>query len=258
MMKKILAMLLAGTVALMLSACSTSGTGDESSTGSTTTSGETESTTPETTEPTEPQEEAVPGSFREQYVGDREQGPEWFYMYDNDGSGWRELVTAESMVEDNPDAGYDGYGDNWRLPYEEGDGKDGGNNADYSSFTDWFGVQADISGNGGKTKLAAVYKVSADGTLDIGPWKHAVTTPNDDYSELVEVDKYSPDCTIQILKNNEEVLYEAETTAMDGQSASMSVEVKAGDEIYFTVTSNGNSFETLISFDTIDVEFTAA
>ncbi|HIZ20854.1 MAG TPA: hypothetical protein H9674_08375 [Firmicutes bacterium] len=258
MMKKLLAMLLAGTVALMLSACSTSGTGDESSTGSITTSGETESTTPETTEPTEPQEEAVQGTFREAYIGDREQGPEWFYMYDNDGSGWKELVTAESLAADNPDAGYDTYGDNWRLPYEEGDGKDNGNSADYTSFTDWDGIKADFSGNDGQTKLAVVYKASAAGTVTIGPWLYTVSTPNEDYSELVEVDKYSPNCIIQILKNNEEVLYEAETTAMDEQSASLTVEVAEGDEIYFTATSNGNAFETLVSFDTINVEFTAA
>ena len=94
--------------------------------------------------------------------------------------------------------------------------------------------------------------------MTIGPWLYTVSTPNEDYSELVEVDKYSPNCIIQILKNNEEVLYEAETTAMDEQSASLTVEVAEGDEIYFTATSNGNAFETLVSFDTINVEFTAA
>lgn len=253
MQKKLLGIILAGAMALSLSACS-SGSDDPGS-GSTTTTGSGE-TTAATTEATQPQEEAVPGTFRDAYVGDREQGPDWFYLYDN-GAGWKELVTAESLVEYNPDAGYDGYGDNWRLPYEEGDGKDDGNNADYTSFTDWNGIQGDISGNQGKTKLAVMYVAPEDGTVNIGPWKHAVTTPNEDYSELVEVQKYSPNCVIQIL-HNDEVLYNVETTAMDGQSASMTVEVKKGDKIYFTASSGGNSFETLISFDTIDLEFTAA
>ncbi|HIW74075.1 MAG TPA: hypothetical protein H9684_07100 [Firmicutes bacterium] len=244
MKRKILGIVLAGAVALALSACSSEG---ETSTPDTTTT----SSTTGTTQATEPAEEAVQGTFREAYVGDREQGPEWFYMYDNDGTGWRELVTAESLAEFNPDAGYDGYGDNWRLPYEEGDGKDDGNNADYTSFTEWDGVKADFSGNNGQTKLAVVYEAQADGTLKIGPWQYGAYNVDEEYN-FIELDQYSPNVTVQILHNDEE-LYSAESKTMDGQSSSMTVEVKAGDKIYFVASSGGNAMETLVSFDTIDV-----
>ena len=240
MQKKLLGIILAGAMALSLSACSS----DPAESGSTnkTTQPTTSNTTEPTTAPTElPAEPDTVGSFAEQYKEDREQGPDWFYMYDN-GEGWKELVTAESV-------GHADYGDNWRL---EG-GDEAGN---YTSFTDWEGVKADISGNEGKTKLAAVYQASADGTVTIAPWTHAMYGVNEDY-EFVAVADTAPDVTVSILHNDEE-LYTY--TGKDASKASeeLKVEVKAGDKIYFTASSGGNAAETLISYKTLDVQFAAA
>ena len=194
---------------------------------------------------------AAPSKFADQYKGDREQGPAWFYLYDN-GKGWQELVTAESLHEDNPDAGYEDYGDNWPLQYDKGD--DAG---DYTSFTDWEGVKADISGNDGKTKLAAVYQASADGTVTIAPWAHAMNTPNDDYTKFVALADSDPNVTVSILHNDKE-LYAYTGKDVNAKSKELKVDVKKGDKIYFTASSNGNAKETLIAYDTLSVDFTAA
>ena len=185
---------------------------------------------------------AAPSKFADQYKGDREQGPDWFYMYDN-GEGWKELVTAESQNLD--------YGDNWRI---EG-GDDAGN---YTSFTDWEGVKADISGNNGKTKLAAVYQASADGTVTIAPWAHTMNanTGDPDY-EFVALPDTAPDVTVSILHNDKE-LYTYTGKDVNAKSEELTVEVKKGDKIYFTASSNGNADETLIAYDTLSVDFTAA
>ncbi|HJD24704.1 MAG TPA: hypothetical protein H9694_11270 [Firmicutes bacterium] len=182
---------------------------------------------------------AAPSSFADQFADDREQGPEWSYMYDN-GDGWEEMVTADSQ-------GFD-YGDNWRLPKEIGDDVQ-----NYTSFTNWEGVKADISGNDGNTVVAAVYEAASAGTAVIAPWTHTMNGVAEDYS-FVDA---AFDVTVKILHNDEE-LYTY--TGKDGTAASeeITVEMAAGDRIYFVASAPGATAETLVSYDSVSVDFTAA
>ena len=185
---------------------------------------------------------AAPSKFADQFAEDREQGPEWFYMYDN-GEGWKEMVTAESL-------GYEGYGDNWRLPKEIGDDE-----GDYTSFTNWEGIKSDINGGEGKTIAAAAYKAPSDGTVVIAPWNHAMSynTGEPDY-EFLDVES---DVTVRILHNDKE-LYSYTGKDATAASKEITVDVKAGDYIYFVSTSNGSDKDTLVSYDSVSVDFTAA
>ena len=244
MIKKILALILAGTMAVLACACSGAGDDNNSSNGGTSeTTGETSA--PEETEPEE-QEPAV-GAMQEEFIEDTEQGPEWYYIYDN-GNGWQELILAGTMVEDDPEAGYEEYGDNWRLPYAEGDGT-----GNYSSLMFWDSVMIDIA-EGCGTVLGVAWQAPSDGTAVIPSWAHAMKkNSNDTLYDLVN----DPDVTVRILHNDEE-LYSYVGKDSSAASEELTVEVKAGDRIYFVGEAGANTTETLIDFGTVSVDFTAA
>lgn len=243
MIKKILALILAGTMAVLACACSGSGDDNTSSGGTSETTGETSA--PEETEPEE-QEPAV-GAMQEEFIEDTEQGPEWYYIYDN-GNGWQELILAGTMVEDDPEAGYEEYGDNWRLPYAEGDGT-----GNYSSLMFWDSVMIDIA-EGCGTVLGVAWQAPSDGTAVIPSWAHAMKkNSNDTLYDLVN----DPDVTVRILHNDEE-LYSYVGKDSSAASEELTVEVKAGDRIYFVGEAGANTTETLIDFGTVSVDFTAA
>ena len=161
---------------------------------------------------------AAPSSFADQFAGDREQGP---------------------------------YGDNWRLPKEIGDDA-----KNWTSFTSWDGIWADISGNEGKTVVAAAYEVTSDGTAVIAPWEHAMNTPNYD-NDPVTFDPVTIDVTVKILLNDEE-LYTYTGKDASAASEEITTDVKAGDVIYFVSTAPGATGEIMINYDTVSVDFTAA
>ena len=72
----------------------------------------------------------------DEYQGDREQGPVWFYLVRVDGGAWQELRHVSTLP-----AEYRAWGDNWQFssnPHAEGI---------YFSFCTWEGVVTVQSGN---------------------------------------------------------------------------------------------------------------
>lgn len=180
-------------------------------------------------------------AVKDQYTGDKAQGPDWTYMYD-DGAGWKEMAHCSEV-------GHADYGDNWRIP--------GGDEAEnYTSFNGWNDeVLMDMIG--GKTKVALVWTAPADGKADIAAWEFGPCNADWENGEFVKLNGSFKPYKVSILHNDKE-LCSVESKDMDAKTEAQSVEVKKGDKIYFVADQNGNNANGLVKATTASITLTPA
>ncbi len=239
-MKRILALLLAVMLILGLAACDQ--TGDPTPTPTPPASSE-ESTPAQATPTEEPTpagwapevgevtEDDKVDSFAEQFRGDTEQGPVWFYLSD-DGEEVKELFYT-------PD-----WGDNWQFSATP--------SADdvYYSLFDWEGLRASAgmwAGFNIKTMIA--WRAYQDGTVTIGEWNYsAQSNPAD------EPDVYVAGAVISILKGSEELYTGTTTEDNENIFEGLEVEVSEGD-IIFIVFEGSQAPSANIKIEEVNISY---
>ncbi len=202
-MKKVLAVLLAGIILLATASCSKPA----------------EDTSPYKPQVTEVKEEDKIVYFKDAVKGDKEQGPVWFYLFD-DGSGYKELYYTEE------------WGDNWQ--YSDHPTVD---NVYYSIFDQddaegvhqnyvWAGPYGDLN-----VKIIIGWRAYQDGTAKIGRWDFTAYEYQDMVNKL-------DGGIVTILKNREELFSATTTASGDNIFEGKEVEVKEGDMIFFVFDGN--------------------
>ncbi len=165
-------------------------------------------------------------TFKETIVGDTDQGPVWYYMFQTDGNAVEELNYT-------PD-----WGDNWQQS------KDPSGENIYNSIFDWNGFLAQ-SAKG--VDMIVQFKAPEAGTYSIGEWNHYVTD-----SDRNTIDGKS--MTVSIEKGSETV-YSADTKS-SVTYAGGKVDLKAGEILSFRVKYTAAGFDTLfVSLDDIAVTY---
>jgi hypothetical protein len=157
-------------------------------------------------------------SLHDAYMGDSDQGPEWYYLQRCNNGDWEYLNY------------YPDYGDNWQVS------TDPPGDAIYYSLCDWNGVSAQAGFDILEElpyDIAAAFEAPEDGTLKIAPWRHIMFANSGMSGLTVTYDPYTTQpCAAMILKNDE-VLYYKRLSGGYQESPELSAEVKAGDRIYF-------------------------
>jgi hypothetical protein len=157
--------------------------------------------------------------LRETFMGDKDQGPEWYYMKRYDGGSWAELNY------------YPSYGDNWQAvpnPQEE---------AIYYSLFDWNGVGAQTGYDLLEEKpyeIAAVFKAPLDGDYVVPPFRHIMFQSCDFDAGAIVYTPYTEANTFAVeLRVNDETKYFQRLSGGYQESPELSFTLKSGDMVYF-------------------------
>lgn len=181
-------------------------------------------------------------AVKDAYVGDKDQGPVWYYMYSDDGEATIKELTLHSE-----------WADSWQVNAEDP------GSYNYLSMCNWGGVDAQCGSVGGKAyDIILAFKAPADGNAKIGEWNHfGYTNVNED--ETYESPNASFKTGKATIMLNKEVLYTGDIKGVDnsGKSSVIEKEVKAGDMIYFVCNGGGNGAALNVSLDSVKVDFTA-
>jgi hypothetical protein len=153
------------------------------------------------------------------YKGDKNQGPVWYYMVRVNGGAWQELKHVSTLA-----AEYRAWGDNWQYSSNP--------NGDqlYYSFCTWGGIVTIQSGNkdGKKYEVALGFKSPGAGRVTIGNFgviSHGQDDPADPPPGPVAV---------TILHEGTQ-LGSTTISGRTGTVRGVNANVKAGDMIYVVV-----------------------
>ncbi len=179
------------------------------------------------------------------YIGDTEQGPEWYYMYTTDGGKTYEELTLHSD-----------WADSWQVNAEDPE------STNYYSMCYWGGLDAQAgSVDGTNYDIVLAFKAPADGNVKIAEWNHfGYGNVEGDEAPYTYTDPEGMNPGTATIKLNDEELYSGEVNGVEdsGKSPVIEREVKAGDMIYFICGGGGNTSCLNISLDSVSVDFTAA
>lgn len=181
-------------------------------------------------------EEAERYALKDAYTGDSEQGPVWYYMY-NDGEEWKEL------------SHYAEWGDNWQVSADpEGDDI-------YFSLFDWEGVKATSGEKDGTVyDIAAVWEAPAAGFVAVDAWTFDDLYAGDD-TEWAFVANENTEGKVRIEQNGEKLWPEdaewAEIQAENNVSDEGLTYVEEGDRLFFRVSGAVAN----VTMDSIAVEY---
>lgn len=171
-------------------------------------------------------------SFVDAVTADTEQGPVWYYLFD-DGDGYEELNYT-------PD-----WGDNWQYSAQPLVDDVYFSIFDQEGFRAWAGTYGDLN-----VKIIVGWEAYQDGTVDIAEWDYTAYEYND--SDMTNV---VADGVVTILHGTTEVFSATTTTtAADNVFAGDQVEVVEGDMIYF-IMDGENSTNATFSLDTLAVSY---
>lgn len=181
-------------------------------------------------------EDAERYALKDAYAGDSEQGPVWYYMY-NDGESWKELTH------------YAEWGDNWQVS------ADPNGDSIYFSLCQWGGVAAQAGVKDGVTyDIAVAFKAPHDGFLGIDAWDYLAYTDIKDNEYVAAEDAFQ----VRIEQNNEKLWPEEAdwATTLDEEHTSEEglTYVEEGDMLYFRVNA-GESAGVTVLMDSIAVEY---
>jgi hypothetical protein len=180
------------------------------------------------------------GTYRivDEYKGDKDQGPLWYYVVRRDGEAWRELNYTRE------------WGDNWQ--YSKNPERDGL----YYSICTWEGIVTVESGakRGGSVYEAALaFKAPFDGAITIPDFD--VVSHADSENGGAEGDPPGP-VAVTILKGPDQLA----STTIDGYEGTVKgaadIAVAAGDTVYIYVDPLGVEVTNVI-FDNLALVYTA-
>jgi hypothetical protein len=174
----------------------------------------------------------------DEYKGDKNQGPLWYYLVRRDGGDWRELNYTRE------------WGDNWQ--YSKNPARDGL----YYSICTWEGIVTIESGaqkGGSVYEVALAFKAPFDGTITIPDFD--VVSHADSENGGAEGDPPGP-VAVTILKGAEQLA----STTIDGYEGRVTgaaeITVSAGDMVYIYVDPLGVEVTNVI-FDNLALVYTA-
>ena len=173
--------------------------------------------------------QSVSGSHRivDEYVGDRQQGPLWFYMVRRDGSAWQELNHTRE------------WGDNWQYHRNPTLANI------YYSICTWEGIvtiQSGVHHDNSIFEVALAFRAPFDGTITIPDFD--VISHGDYEAGGPEADALGP-VAVTILHGTNEIA----TTRIEGNSGTVTggeFSVSAGDTVYIYVDPLGVSVTNVI------------
>ncbi|MDR1532215.1 MAG: hypothetical protein LBS62_08540 [Clostridiales bacterium] len=157
-------------------------------------------------------------SLHDAYMGDAEQGPDWFYLKRYGAGTWEELNY------------YPDYGDNWQVSSKPDE------DAIYYSLCDWNGVSAQAGYDileGKPYEIAAAFKAPEGGTLKIAPWRHIMFSSSGMEAGLITYEPYEGNLYSAEIRKNDEVIYSKMLSGGYQESPPLDIFVEAGDMIYF-------------------------